>query len=55
MPLLGARAVALGDEHGRLLADYFENVTVVERDVLSDDPANRRGVPQGRTVPGCRT
>jgi 2-polyprenyl-6-methoxyphenol hydroxylase-like FAD-dependent oxidoreductase len=34
----------------RVLADYFETVTVVERDVLPDDPANRRGVPQGRHV-----
>ena len=32
----------------RVLADFFRNVTVVERDVLPDDPANRRGVPQGR-------
>lgn len=34
----------------RVLADRFETVTVVERDVLLDEPANRRGVPQGRHV-----
>ena len=34
----------------RALADFYEMVTVVERDVLPDDPVNRRGVPQGRHV-----
>ena len=32
----------------RVLADFYRTVTVVERDVLPDDPAQRRGVPQGR-------
>jgi 2-polyprenyl-6-methoxyphenol hydroxylase-like FAD-dependent oxidoreductase len=55
MPVLGERAVVLGASMGgllaaRVLADFFETVTVVERDVLPDDPANRRGVPQGRHV-----
>jgi 2-polyprenyl-6-methoxyphenol hydroxylase-like FAD-dependent oxidoreductase len=55
MPVLGERAVVLGASIGgllaaRVLADFFETVTVVERDVLPDDPANRRGVPQGRHV-----
>src|SRR6478736_10364428 len=50
---LGERAVVLGASMGgllaaRVLADFFETVTVVERDVLPDEPANRRGVPQGR-------
>jgi 2-polyprenyl-6-methoxyphenol hydroxylase-like FAD-dependent oxidoreductase len=50
---LGERAVVLGASMGgllaaRVLADFFRTVTVVERDVLPDDPANRRGVPQGR-------
>ena len=54
-PVLGERAVVLGASMGgllaaRVLADHFETVTVVERDVLPDDPANRRGVPQGRHV-----
>jgi 2-polyprenyl-6-methoxyphenol hydroxylase-like FAD-dependent oxidoreductase len=30
----------------RVLSDFYETVTVVERDVLPDGPANRRGVPQ---------
>jgi 2-polyprenyl-6-methoxyphenol hydroxylase-like FAD-dependent oxidoreductase len=55
MPVLGERAVVLGASIGGLLAarvfaDFFETVTVVDRDVLPDDPANRRGVPQGRHV-----
>lgn len=53
MPELGERAVVLGASMGglvaaRVLADFFGTVTVVERDVLPDDPAIRRGVPQGR-------
>jgi 2-polyprenyl-6-methoxyphenol hydroxylase-like FAD-dependent oxidoreductase len=32
----------------RVLADFYETVTVVERDVLPDEAGNRRGVPQGR-------
>jgi 2-polyprenyl-6-methoxyphenol hydroxylase-like FAD-dependent oxidoreductase len=27
------------------LSDFFETVTVVERDLLPDQPTNRRGVP----------
>ena len=55
MPGLGERAVVLGASMGgllaaRVLADFFDTVTVVERDVLPDDPAVRRGVPQGRHV-----
>jgi 2-polyprenyl-6-methoxyphenol hydroxylase-like FAD-dependent oxidoreductase len=51
----GQRAVVLGASMGgmlaaRVLADFFETVTVVERDVLTDDSAVRRGVPQGRHV-----
>jgi 2-polyprenyl-6-methoxyphenol hydroxylase-like FAD-dependent oxidoreductase len=50
---LGERAVVLGASMGgllaaRVLADFYDTVTVVERDVLADDPAVRRGVPQGR-------
>ncbi len=53
MPVLGERAVVLGASMGgllaaRVLADFYGSVTVVERDVLPDNPANRRGVPQGR-------
>jgi 2-polyprenyl-6-methoxyphenol hydroxylase-like FAD-dependent oxidoreductase len=55
MAVLGERAVVLGASMGgllaaRVLADFFETVTVVERDVLPDEPANRRGKPQGRHV-----
>jgi 2-polyprenyl-6-methoxyphenol hydroxylase-like FAD-dependent oxidoreductase len=52
---LGEHAVVLGASMSgllaaRVLADSYRTVTVVERDVLPDDPANRRGVPQGRHV-----
>lgn len=55
MAKLGQRAVVLGASMGgmlaaRVLADFYQTVTVVERDVLPNDPANRRGVPQGRHV-----
>jgi len=53
MDQLGERAVVLGASMGgllaaRVLSDFFEAVTVVDRDALSDHPENRRGVPQGR-------
>ena len=55
MPKIGEHAVVLGASMGgllaaRVLADFYETVTVVERDVLPDDAVNRRGVPQGRHV-----
>src|SRR5260370_32401135 len=55
MSTIGERAVVLGASVGgllaaRVLADFYETVTVVERDVLPDDPVNRRGVPQGRMI-----
>jgi 2-polyprenyl-6-methoxyphenol hydroxylase-like FAD-dependent oxidoreductase len=55
MPELGERAVVLGASMSgllaaRVLADFFRTVTVVERDVLPDNPCHRRGVPQGRHV-----
>lgn len=55
MPVLGERAIVLGASMGglltaRVLADFFQTVTVIERDELPDDPVNRRGVPQGRHV-----
>jgi 2-polyprenyl-6-methoxyphenol hydroxylase-like FAD-dependent oxidoreductase len=51
----GEHAVVLGASMGgllaaRVLADFYETVTVVERDVLPETSANRRGVPQGRHV-----
>jgi 2-polyprenyl-6-methoxyphenol hydroxylase-like FAD-dependent oxidoreductase len=53
MPKIGEHAVVLGASMAgllaaRVLADFYETVAVVERDVLADDPVNRRGVPQGR-------
>ncbi|MCZ8382155.1 2-polyprenyl-6-methoxyphenol hydroxylase-like oxidoreductase [Mycobacterium sp. CPCC 205372] len=55
MDRIGGRAVVLGASMGgllaaRVLADLYDSVTVVERDVLPDGAANRRGVPQGRHV-----
>ncbi len=53
MAKIGEHAVVLGASMGglsaaRVLADYYETVTVVERDVLPPGSANRRGVPQGQ-------
>ena len=53
MPKIGEHAVVLGASMAgllaaRVLADFYETVTVVERDRLPDDAVNRRGVPQGR-------
>jgi 2-polyprenyl-6-methoxyphenol hydroxylase-like FAD-dependent oxidoreductase len=36
----------------RVLADRVEEVTIVERDELPDQPADRKGVPQGRHAHG---
>lgn len=52
---LGGHAVVLGGSIGgllaaRVLADFYDTVTVVERDLLPEHSANRRGVPQGRHV-----
>ncbi|OBB29236.1 2-polyprenyl-6-methoxyphenol hydroxylase-like oxidoreductase [Mycolicibacterium peregrinum] len=57
MTTIGKHAVVLGASMGgllaaRALADYFDTVTLVERDVLPDGPAQRRGVPQGRHAHG---
>jgi 2-polyprenyl-6-methoxyphenol hydroxylase-like FAD-dependent oxidoreductase len=50
---IGSHAVVLGASMAgllaaRALADFFDRVTVVERDPLSDAGAARQGVPQGR-------
>ncbi|MBH0121823.1 2-polyprenyl-6-methoxyphenol hydroxylase-like oxidoreductase [Rhodococcus sp. CX] len=55
MNRIGGRAVVLGGSMGgllaaRALAEFYDTVTVVERDVLPTGPENRRGVPQGRHV-----
>ena len=36
----------------RVLADRVDEVTIVERDELPDEPASRKGVPQGRHAHG---
>ena len=50
---IGDHAVVLGASMGgllaaRVLADAYQRVTVVERDLLPEMAGNRRGVPQGR-------
>ena len=49
----GEHAVVLGAGMAGLVAagvlsEFYDSVTVVERDALPDRPAHRRGVPQGR-------
>ncbi len=51
----GTRAVVIGASIGglcaaRVLSDFYDRVTVYERDELPDRPANRAAVPQGRHV-----
>ncbi|MGE2816963.1 FAD-dependent oxidoreductase [Mycobacterium heidelbergense] len=51
MPILGGRAVVIGASvsgllAARVLADHYESVVVVDRDVLPAGPLARRGVPQ---------
>ena len=55
MAIVGDHAIVLGASMSgllaaRVLSDYYRIVTVVERDVLPDEPVNRRGIPQGRHV-----
>jgi 2-polyprenyl-6-methoxyphenol hydroxylase-like FAD-dependent oxidoreductase len=50
---LGQRAVIVGAGLGglsvaRVLADYFDEVIILDRDELPDDAAPRPGVPQGK-------
>jgi 2-polyprenyl-6-methoxyphenol hydroxylase-like FAD-dependent oxidoreductase len=49
----GRQAVVLGGSMAGLLAarvltDYFDQVTLIERDALPEGAENRKGVPQGR-------
>lgn len=53
MVRIGEHAVVLGASMGgllaaRVLSDFYDRVTVVERDELNDEPVARRGVPQSR-------
>lgn len=53
MVRIGEHAVVLGASVGgllaaRVLSDFYDRVTVVERDEPTDQPVARRGVPQSR-------
>jgi 2-polyprenyl-6-methoxyphenol hydroxylase-like FAD-dependent oxidoreductase len=53
----GRHAVVIGGSIAGLLAaralvDHFDRVTIVERDTFPEEPAFRKGVPQGRHVHG---
>src|SRR5689334_10934921 len=53
MSQLGERAIVVGASIGglmaaRVLADFYGEVLLVERDSFPESPQNRRGVPQGR-------
>jgi len=52
---LGKKAVVIGGSIGgllsaRVLSDHFDQVTVVERDLIPETPQPRKGVPQGYHV-----
>ncbi|QIO22207.1 NAD(P)/FAD-dependent oxidoreductase [Haloarcula sp. JP-L23] len=52
---VGEHAVVVGASvagllTGRVLADAFDEVTIIDRDPLPDEPDTRRGVPQGEHV-----
>jgi 2-polyprenyl-6-methoxyphenol hydroxylase-like FAD-dependent oxidoreductase len=54
---LGRRAIVIGASMGGLLAgralvDYYDEVTLVDRDALPLAPEPRKGVPQGRHTHG---
>jgi 2-polyprenyl-6-methoxyphenol hydroxylase-like FAD-dependent oxidoreductase len=54
---IGDRAVVLGASMAgllaaRVLADAYTQVTVIDRDKLSETPMHRRGVPHGRHIHG---
>jgi hypothetical protein len=54
-PRVGEHADVLGASIGglltaRVLADFYDRVSVADRDLLPESPANRRGVPQGHHV-----
>lgn len=53
----GKHAIVMGGSIGgllaaRVLSDYYEQVTILERDILPTSVENRRGVPQGRHTHG---
>ena len=53
----GARAIVIGGSMAglaaaRVLQPHFDQVVILDRDVLSDIPEHRQGVPQGRHAHG---
>jgi 2-polyprenyl-6-methoxyphenol hydroxylase-like FAD-dependent oxidoreductase len=57
MKRIGKHAVVIGASMGGLLAaravsDFFDNVTVLERDTFPEQDIPRKGVPQGRHAHG---
>lgn len=53
MSHIGKHAVVIGASIGgllaaRVLADHYDEVTIIERDVLPEEDEPRKGVPQGR-------
>jgi 2-polyprenyl-6-methoxyphenol hydroxylase-like FAD-dependent oxidoreductase len=57
MKRIGKNAIVIGASMGGLLAaravsDFFENVTVLERDTFPEQDIPRKGVPQGRHAHG---
>jgi hypothetical protein len=57
MAHLGNHAIVIGASIGgllaaRALADYYDEVTVLARDVLPNANEPRKGVPQGRHAHG---
>lgn len=57
MERLGTHAVVLGAgiaglAAARVVSEFYDKVTVVERDVLPEGPQQRRGVPQARHLHG---
>src|SRR5215218_5576430 len=56
-PFAGQHAVVIGGSiagllAGRVLADHFADVTIIERDAFAETAEARKGVPQGRHVHG---
>ena len=52
---LGERAIVIGGSMAglmaaRVLADYFENVTILERDHIEDHPSVHKSIPQGNQL-----
>jgi 2-polyprenyl-6-methoxyphenol hydroxylase-like FAD-dependent oxidoreductase len=50
---IGNSAIVIGASMGgllaaRILSDYYEQVTLIERDLLPVSPEPRKGVPQAR-------